>query len=213
MPNYWVRPPTPEDAPALIHIRAAASRVAFVDPLRPHSAAALEADIAGWLSADYLEYFSQFIETEALKPSVFLRLILCDATIVGYINAYTNAAELCRIQALYLKPDYFGTGASNILMEEFNRWAFGKSGDVYVLEYNTRAINFYRRHGFLPLTQGKNRIERITHLFRPSGPVSDLKQRFSVNPELATEARRISRHQQISLGLPDDQSASSAVEK
>jgi GNAT superfamily N-acetyltransferase len=74
---------------------------------------------------------------------------LLSETVVGYISASITPRGNRVIGALYVLPEYHGRGVGGLLLEYILDW-YGREQDVTlnVAEYNTLAIQFYKRHGF-----------------------------------------------------------------
>lgn len=55
-----------------------------------------------------------------------------------------------QLQAIYILPDYHSRGIGTKLWEEMNKF-FNKTNDTYVevADYNEKAINFYKKLGFV----------------------------------------------------------------
>lgn len=67
--------------------------------------------------------------------------------IVGFLHV-TRGVRQVKLEGLYLMEEARGTGVSDQLMERALRFAGDQVMDLEVVEYNERAINFYKKHGF-----------------------------------------------------------------
>jgi GNAT superfamily N-acetyltransferase len=73
------------------------------------------------------------------------------ARILGYVAPFVDPeTEHQRLGALYVLPEYQGRGLGGALLSAALE-AIGPERDVYlhVASFNIRAIDFYRRHGFV----------------------------------------------------------------
>lgn len=72
-----------------------------------------------------------------------------DDQIVGFCSA-GKESDKNRIHAIYLLPSYQGKGIGRLLLESAFAW-LGKEKDIYVnvVQYNDKAIGFYKKMGFL----------------------------------------------------------------
>ncbi|MDR0847650.1 MAG: GNAT family N-acetyltransferase [Propionibacteriaceae bacterium] len=52
------------------------------------------------------------------------------------------------MKAVYVDPPLVGRGIGSALLTAFDQWAAGAPAFLDVARYNTRAIEFYRCHGF-----------------------------------------------------------------
>jgi ribosomal protein S18 acetylase RimI-like enzyme len=87
--------------------------------------------------------------------------------IVGFCVA-TKEGTQNRIQAIYVLPEYQGTGIGKRLLQTACDWLGSQQEIVLnVASYNHQAITFYRRFGFVP--SGKLAHSGVTKL--PSGVV------------------------------------------
>ena len=77
-----------------------------------------------------------------------------DHKIIGFCAAQKEINKN-RIGAIYLIPDYQGKGVGKLLIKQALAW-LGKEKNIYVnvVQYNTQAINFYKKVGFVET--GKN---------------------------------------------------------
>jgi len=87
--------------------------------------------------------------------------------IVGFCLAKKEGPQN-RIQAIYVMPEYQGTGIGKRLLQTALDWLGSQQEIVLnVASYNHQAINFYRRFGFVP--SGRPAHSGVTKL--PSGVV------------------------------------------
>lgn len=90
--------------------------------------------------------------SEAIKnpDKVFYRVIRNNSNqIVGFMHGSKNE-ESNEIDGIYLLNEVKGSGVSGKLMEEFLNW-IDKSKPIHleVFSFNERAINFYKKYGFV----------------------------------------------------------------
>ncbi|KAJ3272186.1 hypothetical protein HDV01_005840 [Terramyces sp. JEL0728] len=105
----------------------------------------------------FLEGYSPATAIEWMKNS-FVYLALDGDEIAGYVTAGTCGLpykdvtrENGEIKKLYVDKPYFGTGIAKVLFNKAMEWVRETfPGDVYlgVFSENTRAQNFYKKHGF-----------------------------------------------------------------
>jgi GNAT superfamily N-acetyltransferase len=69
--------------------------------------------------------------------------------IIGACRA-EKGRQINRLSAIYVLPDYQGKGVGSELIVNALGW-LGNQKDIYVnvVEYNLKAINFYKKHGFV----------------------------------------------------------------
>jgi GNAT superfamily N-acetyltransferase len=84
-----------------------------------------------------------------------------DGAVVGHLIGHFAAASAMftaartELVSLYVRPEYRGQDIGGRLVEEFFGWSRERgAGRFHVSAYaaNERAISFYRRHGFAPLS-------------------------------------------------------------
>ncbi len=84
------------------------------------------------------------------NPQRHLWVAECETGIVGMCLAHKED-EIRHIQALYVLPNYQGRGVGKQLMQTALEWlGAGRPVTLGVATYNTRAIDFYERLGFVP---------------------------------------------------------------
>ena len=73
-----------------------------------------------------------------------------DNKIVGYTLPFIDERNRKRIGALYVLPGFQGSGIGKKLLNENIKYWSNTDGDVYlmVVEYNVKAIEFYKKNGF-----------------------------------------------------------------
>lgn len=72
-----------------------------------------------------------------------------DGRVVGMIFGKKTSASEATLGALYLEPSYIGKGNVRLLVDGFIEW-LGKGVEcvLFVVGYNKRAIDFYKKYGF-----------------------------------------------------------------
>jgi GNAT superfamily N-acetyltransferase len=84
-----------------------------------------------------------------------------DGTVVGHLLGHFAAASAMwtaartELISMYVRPEYRGQNLGGRLVEEFFGWSRERGAErFHVSAYaaNERAISFYRRHGFAPLS-------------------------------------------------------------
>jgi len=74
--------------------------------------------------------------------------------VIGFCVA-NKEKEKGRVSALYILPGYQRKGAGSKLIQKALRW-LDDNKDIYVnvVEYNLKAVNFYKKHGFSETGRG-----------------------------------------------------------
>lgn len=73
----------------------------------------------------------------------------CDGGIVGWCVA-ANHEDRNELVSLYVLPNFHGQGVGHQLIEAALAWLGGeKEIFLHVVSYNSRAIRFYEKHGFV----------------------------------------------------------------
>ena len=69
--------------------------------------------------------------------------------VIGMIIGEKTSPTLATLRSLYLEPSYIGKGNGRLLMDGFIEWqGNGFECDLFVVGYNKRAIDFYKKYGF-----------------------------------------------------------------
>jgi|Deesub1362A_J573_1020465.scaffolds.fasta_scaffold01025_2 ribosomal-protein-alanine N-acetyltransferase len=92
-----------------------------------------------------------FLEIREALPDAFL-VAEVDGSVVGYICGYPLTAFEVRIAMFAVLPGYRGKGIGSALYAEFERVARKRGFRIMRLEVRTgnrRAVEFYRRRGFM----------------------------------------------------------------
>ncbi len=70
--------------------------------------------------------------------------------VVGFIFGEKTATNRAILGSLYLEPRLIGKGNGRLLMDGFLKWlGKGVECELFVVSYNNRAINFYKKYGFV----------------------------------------------------------------
>lgn len=113
----------------------------------------------GITEADVHEHFKDAFTQESLSkvaehvaPEMPNRLILVakdDDTVIGIVRAFIRE-KANQLQAIYVLPEYQRQGVGTMLWQEALKF-FDPAKDiiVQVATYNTQAINFYKKIGFV----------------------------------------------------------------
>lgn len=81
---------------------------------------------------------------------VFCRIVrspIDAARVVGFLYGHRTATVT--LGPMYLLAEAQGTGVADLLMGEFLDWAGAAPVRLWVSEFNTRAVRFYGRYGFV----------------------------------------------------------------
>jgi GNAT superfamily N-acetyltransferase len=95
-------------------------------------------------------------------------LVEVDGVLAGYFALHERADGTMILTHLYLRSDLRGLGLGQEIMEFVHREAEGlgvPAVELFVLRKNTRAVNFYKRHGY--------EIDR--EIVTPIGPGAELE--------------------------------------
>ncbi|AUY47683.1 GNAT family N-acetyltransferase [Streptomyces sp. CB01881] len=146
MPHV-LEPPRPDDAPALgplqlrVWLETYPCEDAGIDEAwirEQHGSSATADGIAGWRA---------FIEAALRQPDLLFCLVArSGAQTVGFVCG--RREETVTLGPMYLSNEAQGQGLGDRMMREFLAWAGDTPVRLWVTDYNTRAIRFYRRHGF-----------------------------------------------------------------
>lgn len=83
------------------------------------------------------------------NPSCFYKVAIDkNNKLVGFIFAEKTSPTQATLGSLYLEPSYIGKGNGRLLMEAFIDWLGNLECDLFVVGYNNRAIDFYKKYGF-----------------------------------------------------------------
>ena len=109
---------------------------------------------AGMVSADYLDRLTlPKCEELAHRWTDGLLVAKIDGRVVGFIGVGTrdDAPDVGEVFALYVLPEYHGTGVAQRLMAAGLEALDGyREVCLWVLRDNARAIRFYQKCGFAP---------------------------------------------------------------
>lgn len=88
-------------------------------------------------------------EARYSNPNIHIWVAEDGGRIIGFCHAIKEE-KANRIMAIYVLPEYHGTGTGKRLIEQAFAW-LGKSKDILVnvVEYNDHAIGFYEHMGFV----------------------------------------------------------------
>ena len=135
-----------------------------VDPIPPERAGEVSAiafplfrEVYKDTESEIVEEFLQKTQTpesiaEQIRSGTVYLFIHYDGKIAGYL-AYEFDSEGLRLSKLYLLPAFRGKGIGKYLLgdvEEIAREKGSRMIHLEVNEVNPHAMEFYRRHGFVP---------------------------------------------------------------
>jgi GNAT superfamily N-acetyltransferase len=103
------------------------------------------------------KYFKDAVAGKVGEASTCL-IAEADNQAIGYLSAFakspvTNTVRYAELDTLFVKETYRNQGVGGLLVEAFLQWAQKQQVDqVSVAAYalNTKALAFYKRHGFEP---------------------------------------------------------------
>lgn len=101
-----------------------------------------------WNQPDRLEQSVGILDGILKDPSQFYRLAEINGEIVGFIHVTTKANDIKYVEAVYTRPETFGTGIGAKLMDAADEWIGDGEVKLEVATYNERAKRFYEKRGF-----------------------------------------------------------------
>jgi ribosomal protein S18 acetylase RimI-like enzyme len=120
----------------------------------PNEAAGISRDdvedlVSKWSSLDGVARRRNFYKDLPTKPDIYNRIAVVDEKVVGFCGGFEND-ERVHLKSLYILPGYQRRGIGRALFSDFEVWANKeKKITVHVVNYNTNAIRFYEKCGFL----------------------------------------------------------------
>lgn len=170
MSRVIVRPATVADARGIAEVHVETSRVAY-DGIVP----------AERLARQSVEHREQLWRTSIdapEDPTVGVDVAVLDGEVVGFCATSRSrdddaAAEVGEVQALYVVPRHWGTGAGSALLlqgEQRLRDLGFTCATLWVLADNAPTRNWYERRGWQP--DGQDRVGE-----RGSAPLSQMRYR------------------------------------
>jgi len=152
---------TPDDAQAIVEVR----RSTWLCTYTNEKAGITRKDIEDKINLQTLEEESERArKTIVENPSIKTFVAKDNDKVVG-ILVVIKGEEINRIGQLYVLSEYQGKGIGTQLMEKGLEW-LGNDKDIEfeVATYNTNAINFYKKFGFVENGIGDNPVGQL-----PSG--------------------------------------------
>lgn len=99
-----------------------------------------------WISTANIQYFSNQIKN--LTEKDFWAVAVRGDMVLGHLRAHEDSSRVF-IDMFYIKPTEQNHGLGKKMMLEIIEWAESKPIVVDVVEYNLKAIAFYRTFGFI----------------------------------------------------------------
>ena len=100
-----------------------------------------------------------------------------DRRFAGYVIATKHDADSRELDWLMVHPDFHGTPVSRLLMEAGMEWlGTGQPMWLNVIQYNERAIRFYRRFGFEVASAGSAERPIPQFIMRREGAPPEAEQ-------------------------------------
>jgi len=132
----------------------------------------VERETAGWLTPEAIEKSYEKLAPLLIDSHNFHRIAKVQGEPVALIHA-SNGPQGQWLEGLYVDKKYHGRGLAQELMAEAFQWLdLEQPITLGVIQYNTRAIKFYQKYGFIlqPGTEGllKDKIPDID-MTRPGG--------------------------------------------
>jgi GNAT superfamily N-acetyltransferase len=133
-----VRPATSDDLPELARVHVASAVAVYGDLIQTGS--------------DELERRTRNWTAILADPGCSAFVAECGGEIVGVLNIApgANGPRAGELELLYVHPDWWGSGAAQLLIEQAHRVLDERfdSGALTVLADNPRARRFYERNGW-----------------------------------------------------------------
>jgi ribosomal protein S18 acetylase RimI-like enzyme len=147
-PGYGVRPPMPEDAPALGALHCRVWRETYADLMAPDALARLDPDRFAQNWAAIIAELDG--DGRHRRAATRTRVAVAGDELVGFITVGParddDAPAAMQLWAINIVAEHQGTGLGDRLMSE----VLGPGpAYLWVADRNDRAISFYRRHGFV----------------------------------------------------------------
>lgn len=123
--------------------------------------------VSGWTTPEGMKKSEEHFKNIFGNPNHFYRIATLDNEVVGLVHASRDDASQ-HLDALYIDESEYGTGLAQELMEMADDWLDPNvPTDLEVTSYNTRAIRFYEKCGFVVEPNSE-------HLFADKMPVVDM---------------------------------------
>ena len=174
-PQFAIREATVDDTEAIRRVQAESWLVTYPSEENGVSYEWVKERTDGWLAPEKIEESKKIIETSINNSTGFYRLAEREGQVVGFVHASTNEDETKQLDAIYVRPDMFGTGLGHELMSLTLGWAGSKEITLEVARYNERAIRFYQKFGFA-------KVEGSEGMFKDVIP--DMKMRREATNEV-----------------------------
>lgn len=103
-----------------------------------------------YLSYEFYETDCKFEYYKNTNDNLHVVAVDSKDIIVGFLHC-RRSEDKQTLDGLYVLPEFKGTGLAYEFAERFNDWENNNMDtELGVCEYNTRAINFYKKLGFEP---------------------------------------------------------------
>lgn len=89
------------------------------------------------------------IKNQVINELTYVAINPSDEAIIGVIKSKEETNDKVWIKALYIHPKYTGGGIGSALLEKVLSHYPNQIICIEVATYNTRAINFYKKFGFV----------------------------------------------------------------
>lgn len=103
---------------------------------------------ASWFTPEKLAESYEHLGKVFANPQQFYRVAKRDGEVVGFVHFSTHNDDSKELAGMYLDKSVHGTGLAQRLVAEARDFLGDKKVDLWVAEYNTRAIKFYEKCGF-----------------------------------------------------------------
>lgn len=150
-PRYTIRPAAVDDTVEIRRMHAESWLATYPSPENGVTYQWVKDYTDTWLTPEALRESEGYVQRAIEDKAGFYRLAEQDSRIVGFVHAVTNDDGSKELKAIYTHPDTFGTGLAQMLMDQAIDWIGDTTTTLNVASYNTRAIKFYGKYGFVAL--------------------------------------------------------------
>ncbi len=157
MNNYQIVKPTIDDVEPIRRMQAQSWRDTYENPEIGVTAEWLRERTASWFTPEKLAESYEHLGKVFADKTQFYRVAKRDGEVVGFVHFLTHDDGSKELSGMYSDKSTHGTGLAQRLMDEARDFLGDKKVDLWVVEYNTRAVRFYEKYGF-KIVPGKRKI-------------------------------------------------------
>ena len=148
-PHYSIRTATVEDVESIRRMQADSWKDTYENAELGVTKQWLEQETDSWLTDESLAKSRVFLDKIFHDRTQFYRVATRDEKVVGIIHFGQHDDGTKHLWGLYTDSTTHGTGLAQLLMAESKEWVGDAEVDLEVASYNTRAIKFYQKYGFV----------------------------------------------------------------